>query len=419
MQDRRMPYGSVRTGLLPPVLIFRFKERHAVKRNHPPFKDRHDAGRQLGAALQYLKESEPVVLGLPRGGIPVAYEVACALHAPLDVVLVRKISAPFQPLLGLGALAEGRHSVINRRVVEQLNVSEAYIDAEQERQREDIAGRRRRYSNDRPPIELRGRTVVVVDDGVATGGTMQAALRAVADAGPERLVFAIPVAPSAELESLYDYADDGVCLCTPERIQTVGQFYAEFEQITDDEVIHLLSAAALEQRTSINQQENIMEAISQVMTHDVTVISPQESVQRAAQMMRDWNVGSLPVCDGQRLVGMITDRDIAIRATADGRAPDQIRVEQVMTAEVLWCYEDQTVGEVLQHMGDSQVRRIPVVDRNKNLVGMVSLGDIATRHTASAEDALEKISTPSEPNRQSADELARQHQTINQPGRRV
>lgn len=148
-----------------------------------------------------------------------------------------------------------------------------------------------------------------------------------------------------------------------------------------------------------------MQAISEIMTRDVTVISPQDNVQRAAQMMRDWNVGALPVCDGKRLVGMITDRDIAIRATADGQSPDQIRVEQVMSPDVLWCFDDQTVGEVLQHMGDSQIRRIPVVNRNKELVGMVSLGDVATRHAASTDDTLEGISTPSEPNRASRDEM--------------
>lgn len=148
-----------------------------------------------------------------------------------------------------------------------------------------------------------------------------------------------------------------------------------------------------------------MQTISEIMTRDVTVISPDDSIQRAAQMMKDWNVGALPVCDGQRLVGMISDRDITIRATAAGQAPDQIKVADAMTAEVLWCFEDQTVGEVLQQMGDAQIRRIPVINRDKQLVGMVSLGDIATRHAADTDDTLEDISMPSEPNRASADEI--------------
>lgn len=154
-----------------------------------------------------------------------------------------------------------------------------------------------------------------------------------------------------------------------------------------------------------------MQPVSEVMTHDVTVVSPQDSVQRAAQMMSEWNIGALPVCDGQRLVGMITDRDITIHSTASGQSPEQMHVADVMTDEVLWCYEDQSVGEVLQQMGEEQIRRIPVLDRNKQVVGMVSLGDLATRHAANTDATLEDISSPSEPNRPSADQAVRSHRT--------
>jgi CBS domain-containing protein len=148
-----------------------------------------------------------------------------------------------------------------------------------------------------------------------------------------------------------------------------------------------------------------MQSISEIMTRDVTVISPQDSVRRAAQMMSDWNIGALPVCDGQRLVGMISDRDITIRATVTDQSSEQIQVGDIMTDEVLWCFEDQTVGEVLQQMGDAQIRRLPVVNRDMQLVGMVSLGDLATRHAADTDDTLEDISMPSEPNRATADEI--------------
>jgi CBS domain-containing protein len=148
-----------------------------------------------------------------------------------------------------------------------------------------------------------------------------------------------------------------------------------------------------------------MQTIAEVMTHDVAVVSPQDTIRHAAEMMRDWDVGALPVCDGRRLVGMLTDRDITVRAVADGGATEQMRVSEMMTDEVLWCFEDQTVGEVLQQMGDRQIRRIPVVNRDMQLVGIVALGDLATRHHADVEDTLEKISTPSEPNRPGADEL--------------
>lgn len=141
-----------------------------------------------------------------------------------------------------------------------------------------------------------------------------------------------------------------------------------------------------------------MQSISEIMTRDVTVVSPTDTLQRAAQIMRDLNVGALPVCDGKRLLGMVTDRDITIRSAADGKAPSEAKVTDVMTEQVLWCYEDQTVGEVLQQMGDQQIRRVPVVDRDKNLVGVVSLGDLATRVDANTDKTLGKVSTPSAPN---------------------
>jgi len=144
-----------------------------------------------------------------------------------------------------------------------------------------------------------------------------------------------------------------------------------------------------------------MQAISEVMTRDVQVVRPDASVQDAAQMMRDMDVGALPVCDGRRLQGMITDRDIAIRATARGIRPAECRVAEVMSRDASWCFSDQSVGEVLQQMGDQQLRRIPVVDRDSmELAGMVSLGDLATRQGAPVESTLEDISRATPPERQ-------------------
>lgn len=143
-----------------------------------------------------------------------------------------------------------------------------------------------------------------------------------------------------------------------------------------------------------------MQTIREVMTPDVQTISPQETVQRAAQMMDDLNVGAIPVCDGDRLVGMITDRDITVRAVAAGQTPDQTFVGDVMSTDVRTCYSDQDIDEVLNTMGDVQIRRVPVIDaQSKQLVGIVSLGDIATKTQGAAEDALDEISSPSEPDR--------------------
>jgi CBS domain-containing protein len=144
-----------------------------------------------------------------------------------------------------------------------------------------------------------------------------------------------------------------------------------------------------------------MQTISEVMTRDVMTISPQETLRRAAQMMDELNVGVLPVCDGETLVGMITDRDITVRSTSAGDAPENARVEEAMSEDVRWCFDDQSVDEVMQQMSDSQIRRVPVVDHNtKKLVGIVALGDIATKSpSGEAEDALKNVSTPSEPDR--------------------
>ena len=143
-----------------------------------------------------------------------------------------------------------------------------------------------------------------------------------------------------------------------------------------------------------------MQRIAEVMTRDVKSVSPQETVRRAAQMMDELNVGALPVCDGRKLVGMITDRDITIRAIAAGQSPDAAHVGEVMSDSVRWCFDDQTVDEVMQQMGDLQIRRVPVVDHyTKELIGIVSLGDLATKHSAQVDRTLEEISTPAEPNR--------------------
>jgi putative phosphoribosyl transferase len=214
--------------------------------NRHPFHDRHDAGRKLASALQYLKESDPVILALPRGGVPVAYEVAQSLHARLDVFLVRKIGAPGFAELGLGAVAEGReqYCVINRELAQRAGASDDYLEEEKQRQLAEMARRRERYRGGRELIDLHDRIVVVVDDGIATGGTMKVALQALAAAGPERLLFAVPVAPKESVAALYDLADDGVCLLSPDDFRAVSQYYSNFDQTSDEEVVQLLEAAS-------------------------------------------------------------------------------------------------------------------------------------------------------------------------------
>jgi putative phosphoribosyl transferase len=208
-----------------------------------PFADRHDAGQRLAAELKARKYGDAVVLALPRGGVPVAYEVANAIDAPLDVLLVRKIGAPDHEEFGIGAIVDGamRQLVLNSEAIQALAVSPAYIAEDCERQLAEIERRRRLYAGSAAAESVDGRTAIVVDDGIATGGTVQAALRALKRASPTRTVLAIPVAPPDTLEKLAAEADEVVCLSTPQDFRAVGQHYIDFTQTTDEEVIALLA----------------------------------------------------------------------------------------------------------------------------------------------------------------------------------
>lgn len=222
----------------------------------PIFIDRRDAGHQLAEAARRFAAEQPIVLGLPRGGVPVAYEVADELDAPLDVILVRKIGAPGHPELGLGAVVDGAEPqvVLTPAVVEMVAPSADYIREEVERQLEEIARRRKLYLGDRSPISVRDRTVLVVDDGIATGGTVRAALQGLRRAGAGRLVLAAPVGPPDVVADLREMADEVVCMVTPEPFIAVGLWYQDFTQTTDDEVVELLRRAAKRSKSRASRE---------------------------------------------------------------------------------------------------------------------------------------------------------------------
>jgi len=207
------------------------------------FTDRADAGRQLAARLEHLRGEPVVVLGLPRGGVPVALEVARALGAPLDVIVVRKLGVPFQLELGMGAVGEDGVRVINREVVRLARVPEAELAAVQAREQAQVDARAARYRVHRAREPLAGRTAVVIDDGIATGSTARAACQVARVHGAARVVLAVPVAPPGWEEQIAD-ADELVCVDTPGDFFSIGQFYADFSQTTDDEVIACLQRAA-------------------------------------------------------------------------------------------------------------------------------------------------------------------------------
>jgi Predicted phosphoribosyltransferases len=212
---------------------------------HVPFLDRHDAGRQLAARLeQYKNLDDMLVLGLPRGGVVVAFEVAQSLHAELDVFLVRKLGLPGHEELAVGALASGGIRVLNRAILDEVNLSSAMLDVVTSRARRELEEREHLYRMDRPAIPVQDRTIILVDDGLATGATMLAAARALRPQHPRKLIIAVPVASESACNDLAKEADEIVCAMEPKRFEAVGNWYADFSQTTDDEVKDLLQRAA-------------------------------------------------------------------------------------------------------------------------------------------------------------------------------
>jgi len=205
-----------------------------------PFLNRADAGRRLGERLQYLRGEPVVVLGLPRGGVPVAFEVARALDAPLDIIVVRKLGVPYQPELGMGAIGERGVRLINDEVVAAAGVSGAELAAVETFERAELNDRARRFRGDLEPVSLDGRTAVVVDDGIATGSTARVACQVARALGAARVVLAVPVAPPDWVDRIGGDADELVCLEMPEFFFAIGRFYADFSQTTDAEVLACL-----------------------------------------------------------------------------------------------------------------------------------------------------------------------------------
>lgn len=207
------------------------------------FEDRRDAGRQLAGVLATSSQGLPIVLAMPRGGVPVAAEVAAALGAPLDLIVVRKIGCPWQPELGLGAIAEGGVRVLNDDLIRDLGVRPDELEAATAAEVTELDRRVRRYRGDRPPIPVVGRHVILVDDGLATGYTARAAIDAIRRAGAARVTLAIPVAPPRSAAELGRIADDVCTVITPQAFAGVGAFYRDFRQTSDDEVVAILARA--------------------------------------------------------------------------------------------------------------------------------------------------------------------------------
>ncbi|MFB3813110.1 MAG: phosphoribosyltransferase [Terriglobales bacterium] len=207
------------------------------------FQDRREAGRYLAAVLhKYAGRPDVLVLALPRGGVPVAYEIARVLNAPLDIFVVRKLGAPGQEELAMGAIASGGVRVLNHDVVRALGITGADIERITVRENEELKRREKQYRGDRPPVDASGKVVILVDDGLATGSTMRAAAAALRRMGPLQIVVAVPVAAAQSCDDLRAEVDELVCGATPAHFFAVGQWYRDFEQTTDEEVRSLLQA---------------------------------------------------------------------------------------------------------------------------------------------------------------------------------
>jgi predicted phosphoribosyltransferase len=208
------------------------------------FADRRDAGRKLAGALaHYAGRDDVIVLALPRGGVPVAYEVTLALKAPLDVFVVRKLGVPGHEELAMGAIATSGMRVLNDEIVKELAIPPHVIEAVAAKEEKELARRERLYRGDRPPLQLAAQTAILVDDGLATGSTMRAAIRAVRRSQPARIVVAVPVGSPDVCETMRDEADEVICATMPQPLIGVGRWYGDFSQTSDDEVRTLLAKA--------------------------------------------------------------------------------------------------------------------------------------------------------------------------------
>ncbi|HWP43652.1 MAG TPA: phosphoribosyltransferase [Blastocatellia bacterium] len=218
------------------------------------FRDRAEAGRLLGEELKaYAGRPDVIVLGLPRGGVPVAFEVARALNAPLDLFLVRKLGVPGHEELAMGAIASGGVRVLNQDVVQYLGIPDSVIDAVASREQQELERREVSYRGDRPPLDVRGRCVILVDDGLATGSTMRAAVRAIKQQQPARVVVAVPTASSQTCDEFRSEVDEIICARMPEPFYAVGMWYEDFSQTTDEEVKGLLESAGRAETAKSNR----------------------------------------------------------------------------------------------------------------------------------------------------------------------
>jgi len=342
------------------------------------FRNRQQAGRLLAAELERLQAVERwadlIVLALPRGGVPVAAEIARALDVPLDVLVTRKIGAPGEPEMGIGAIAGEDPPLFDRRALKILDLTPGELTAEIARERTELHRRESLYRQGRPQLALRGRTVVLVDDGLATGVTARAALRRVRSEGPARLILAVPVCDTRAGDELQEEADEFICLQPRRYLHAVGVWYEDFRQISDREVTDMLERGPRDPRT--RTESTMTQQIREIMTERLVTVGEQTSVHDAATRMRDAAVGDVLVTDDGHLRGVVTDRDLVVRALAEGKDPDDTTVGEICSEELVSVGPDDNIDRAIDLMRSHALRRLPVLDDDRT-VGIVSIGDLA------------------------------------------
>jgi len=378
------------------------------------FRDRRDAGERLAQLLVSCGDgSDLLVLGIPRGGVPVAARVAGALGAPLDVIIVRKLGVPGSEEMAMGAIASGGIRLLDVEVVRELRIARAAIDAVLARETVELARRERAFRGGRPAIAATGRTVILVDDGLATGSTMRAAVTAVRELGAARVVVAVPVAPVSTCRELEPLVDRLVCIVRPSEFLSVGQWYEDFTQTSDEEVRHLLHdserAAA---HASANRTARISRAarpyslsatgatvdlevttmgwnVAAVMTTDVVTVGPGTIYKEVAERLRSRGVSAVPVVNAdRRVIGVVSEADLLLkeerpRSSAplvdphcDAAKAAARNAAALMTSPAVTIRPEATLTRAARLMHREHVRRLPVVDMEDRLIGIVSRSDL-------------------------------------------
>jgi uncharacterized protein (TIGR00369 family) len=323
------------------------------------FRNRSDAGQLLAGRLEHLRGKDAVILGLPRGGVPVAAEVARALDAPLDIILVRKLGVPAQPELGMGAIGESDARVINPDVVRYAQVSEAQIAEVERQERAELQRRARRFRGGAPHEPLAGRIAVIVDDGIATGSTARAACQVARAMGAARVLLAVPVAPAGADVGMRDDADEVICLAMPGRFLAIGEWYEDFAQTSDEEVLALLRAARARQAEHARERP-ADEAEEQVPDpapgdHAKPGTADPDTAEPGASVDNPGENGPEPAADGRvapgqaagagraELDGLVDMMPFAagLGIVLDAAAPDEVR------GRMPWAPERCTTGGIL------------------------------------------------------------------------